>query len=78
MYKFGVNRKVNNYNLPQPLKWGPRHNFVVVGRAEHGENSYERFPFIVLSRSERERKRKKERTVDALALGGEEGRGKLR
>ena len=25
-----------------------------------------------------ERKRKKERTVDALALGGEEGRGKLR
>ena len=40
MYKFGVNRKVNNYNLPQPLKWGPRHNFVVVGRAEHGENSY--------------------------------------
>ena len=24
------------------------------------------------------RKRKKERTVDALALGGEEGRGKLR
>ena len=36
----GVDRKVNNYNLPQPLKWGPRHNFVVVGRAEHGENSY--------------------------------------
>ena len=25
-----------------------------------------------------QRKRKKERTVDALALGGEEGRGKLR
>ena len=25
-----------------------------------------------------ERKRKQERTVDALALGGEEGRGKLR
>ena len=24
------------------------------------------------------RKRKKERTVDALALGGDEGRGKLR
>ena len=52
---------------------------VVVGRAEHGENSYEQFRlFIVLSRSERERKRKKERTVDALALGGDEGRGKLR
>ena len=47
MYKFGVNSKVNNYNLPQPLKWGPRKNRafakkmnVFLGRAEHGENSY--------------------------------------
>ena len=45
-------------------------------RSTCAEKIYELF--IVLSRSERERKRKKERTVDALALGGDEGRGKLR
>ena len=58
--------------------WLPDKIFNFGGERVHGENSYERFPFIVLSRSERERKRKKERTVDALALGGDEGRGKLR
>ena len=33
---------------------------------------------LIVTNNFTHRKRKKERTVDALALGGDEGRGKLR
>ncbi len=36
-----------------------RQNFNFGGERVHGEDSYERFPFIVLSRSEREEKERK-------------------
>ena len=79
MYKLmGLTARLTTTIYRIPLKWGPR-KFLIFGESgARRKFIWNIYYFIVLSRSERERKRKKERTVDALALGGEEGRGKLR
>ena len=56
---------------------GPRRNLLRWGeRSAHFAQTAQRF--LCESGAASDRKRKKERTVDALALGGDEGRGKLR
>ena len=50
----------------------------VVGRAVCPRRPNNASCFIATVVQQANRKRRKERTVDALALGGDEGRGKLR
>ena len=67
------------FHIPHPLKYGAPENFNFWGErsAQVVFNDASSIIRTILL-PQAKRKRKKERTVDALALGGDEGRGKLR